>query len=114
MTMGLRKIVSGARERLLMKPFGRLVSHFGMRLFSGMGEAGEGGLGLSVGAIMAMLAAPGAFISILLFDKYSSLLRWIRGAGRLTPFDPYAASLSDQYFFFAFSMTITGIVTVLK
>jgi hypothetical protein len=82
-----------------------------MRLFSGTGDSGEGGLGLSVSAILAMLAAPGAFIAILLLDKYSSLLRFLRGNHA---FDPYAASLPDQYFFLTFSMVITGIVTVLK
>ncbi len=99
------------KERLLGRPFWRLVSHFGMRLFSGTADSGEGGLGLSVSAILAMLAAPGAFISILLFDKYSSLLRWLRGN---QAFDSYAASLPDQYFFLTFAMVITGIVTVLK
>jgi hypothetical protein len=105
------KAVRKRKERLLGRPFWRLASHFGMRLFSGTGDSGEGGLGLSVSAILAMLAAPGAFISILLFDKYSSLLRFLRGNQN---FDPYAASLPDQYFFLTFSMVITGIVTVLK
>lgn len=107
----VRKTVRERRERLLSRPFWRLVSHFGMRLFSGAGDSSEGGLGLSVSAILAMLAAPGAFISILLFDKYSSLLRFLRGNHY---FDPYAASLPDQYFFLTFAMVITGIVTVLK
>jgi hypothetical protein len=93
---------------LLERPFWRLVAHFGMRLFSG---GGEGGLELGVGAILALLAAPGAFISILLLDKYSSLLRFFRGN---QTFDAYASSLPDQYFFLTFSMAITGIVTVLK
>ncbi|HEY7402655.1 MAG TPA: hypothetical protein VIB39_03980 [Candidatus Angelobacter sp.] len=105
------KTLRDRKELLLAQPFWRLVSHFGMRLFSGTGDSGEGGLGLSVSAILAMLAAPGAFIAILLFDKYSSLLRWLRGN---QAFDPYAASLPDQYFFLTFSMVITGIVTVLK
>src|SRR5579859_3327204 len=79
-----------------------------MRLFSG---SGEGGLELGAGTVFALLAAPGAFISILLLDKYSGLLRFFRGNHN---FDPYAASLPDQYFFLTFSMVITGIVTVLK
>lgn len=111
MIAAVRKAARVRKERLLGPPFWRLVSHFGMRLFSGTSDSGEGGLGLSVSAILAMLAAPGAFISILLLDKYSSLLRFFRGN---QAFDPYAASLSDQYFFLAFSMAITGIVTVLK
>jgi len=94
--------------RLLERPYWRLVAHFGMRLFSG---SGEGGLELGAGTVLALLAAPGAFISILLLDKYSGLLRFFRGNHN---FDPYAASLPDQYFFLTFSMVITGIVTVLK
>jgi hypothetical protein len=94
--------------RLMERPFWRLVAHFGMRLFSGNGE---GGLDLGVGTILGLLAAPGAFISILLLDKYSSLLRFFRGNQN---FDAYASSLPDQYFFLTFSMAITGIVTVLK
>jgi hypothetical protein len=95
-------------SRLLKRPFCRLAAHFGMKLFSG---SGEGGLELGAGTVLALLAAPGAFISIMLLDKYSSLLRFFRGN---IPFDPYAASITDQYFFLTFSMAITGIVTVLK
>lgn len=98
------------KARMLERPFWRLVSHFGLRLFAA-GDAGEGELNLGIGAILALLASPGGFISILLFNKYSSLLRWVRGQ---LEFDPYPASLGDQYFFFAFSVAITGIVTVLK
>lgn len=111
MIAAIRKAVRRRTERLLARPFWRLVAHFGMRLFSGAGDSGEGGLGLSVGAILAILAAPGGFASIILLDKYSSLLRFLRGNH---PFDPYTSSLPDQYFFLTFSMVITGIVTVLK
>jgi hypothetical protein len=99
------------RALLLRRPFPRLVVHFGQRLFSGGDEAGEGQMSLGVGALLAILATPGLFISVLLFDKYSSLIRFFRGGA---PFDPYAQSLPDQYFFFTFSMVITGVVTVLK
>jgi hypothetical protein len=108
-------VITAAREaihkrwtRLLERPFWRLVAHFGMKLFSGNGE---GGLELGTGTVLALLAAPGAFISIMLLDKYSGLLRFFRGNHN---FDPYAASVPDQYFFLTFSMAITGIVTVLK
>ena len=95
----------------MTRPFWRLVAHFGDRLFSGGGGAGEGELSLGVGAILALLATPGLFITVLLFDKYSSTLRFLRGGA---PFDPYAQSLPDQYFYFSFSMAITGVVTALK
>jgi len=108
-------VITAAREviykhwtRLLERPFWRLVAHFGMKLFSGNGE---GGLELGAGTVLALLAAPGAFISIMLLDKYSGLLRFLRGNHN---FDPYATSVPDQYFFLTFSMAITGIVTVLK
>ena len=108
-------MITAAREALhkrwtllLERPFCRLVAHFGMKLFSG---SGEGGLELGAGTVLALLAAPGAFISIMLLDKYSGLLRFFRGN---LHFDPYAASVPDQYFFLTFSMAITGIVTVLK
>ena len=108
-------MITAAREaihkrwtRLLERPFWRLAAHFGMKLFSGNGE---GGLELGAGTVLALLAAPGAFISIMLLDKYSGLLRFLRGNHN---FDPYATSIPDQYFFLTFSMAITGIVTVLK
>jgi len=108
-------VITAAREaihkrwtRLLERPFWRLAAHFGMKLFSGNGE---GGLELGAGTVLALLAAPGAFISIMLLDKYSGLLRFLRGNHN---FDPYATSIPDQYFFLTFSMAITGIVTVLK
>ncbi len=96
-------------ERLLLRPLFRLVVHFGRRLFIEGDDAGEGELSLGVGAMLALLATPGMFITVFLLDKYSSLLRFLRGGG---PF--YDQSLPDQYFFFTFSMVITGVVTVLK
>lgn len=98
-------------DRLMRDPFWRLVFHFGERLFTGGSEAGEGEVSLGIGAMLALLATPGLFITVLLFDKYSSTIRFFRGGGR---FDAYAQSLPDQYFFFAFSMAITGVVTALK
>jgi hypothetical protein len=99
------------RELLLHRPFPRLAVHFGQRLFSGSDDAGEGQMNLGVGAILALLATPGLFVSVLLFDHYSSLIRFFRGGAA---FNAYAQSLPDQYFFFTFSMVITGVVTVLK
>ena len=107
----LREWLQEHRDRLMLDPFWRLAFHFGGRLSSGGGNAGEGELSLGVGAMLALLATPGLFITVLLFDKYSSTLRFLRNG---PPFDPYAQSLSDQYFYFAFSTAITGVVTALK
>ncbi|HEX7288051.1 MAG TPA: hypothetical protein VF532_17835 [Candidatus Angelobacter sp.] len=99
------------RERWSRRPFWRLAAHFGSRLFAGSGESEEGALELGVGAILALLASPGAFVTILLFQKYSSTIRFFLGQRN---FDPYSAALPDQYFFITFSLVITGMVTVLK
>jgi hypothetical protein len=105
----LRSLLRERWQRLMLRPFWRLTAHFGQRLFTGSDDAGEGELSLGIGAILALLATPGMFITVFLFDKYSSLLRFIRGN---RPF--YDQSLPDQYFFFAFSMAVTGVVTALK
>lgn len=107
----MRILLRNRWQRLMRRPFCRLAAHFGQRLFSSGDDAGEGELSLGVGAVLALLATPGMFITLFLFDKYSSLIRFFRGGG---PFDPYAQSLPDQYFFFTFSMVITGIVAALK
>ncbi|HLW51853.1 MAG TPA: hypothetical protein VKW06_03330 [Candidatus Angelobacter sp.] len=109
--INLFNAIRAARERLLQRPFWRLTAHFAGRLFSGSDDGGEGALNLGVGAMLALLATPGLFLTVLLFGKYSPTIRFFRG-DRF--FEPYAQSLPDQYFFFTFSMTITGIVVALK
>jgi hypothetical protein len=68
-------------------------------------------LDLGVGAILGFLAAPGAFASLLMLDKYSAFLNWMRG--RLQD-DLYVTSVPDKYLFLSVAMAVTGIVTVLK
>jgi hypothetical protein len=99
------------RDWLRRDPFFRLVAHFIQRMFAGedSSDSSEGGIG--IGAVLGLLALPGGFVSLLLLDKYSSLLRFLR---RNFTFDAYAVSLPDKYFFIVFSMVVTGIVTVLK
>src|SRR5256885_3384057 len=64
-----------------------------------------------MGGLLALLAVPGGFGSLLLFDKYSTLLMFLR---QRPAFNIYTESLPDKYFFIVFSMAITGVVTVLK
>jgi len=109
--MSLLGRLRARRERLLERPFWRLVAHFGQRLFAGGDNAGEGELSLGVGAMLGLLATPGLFLTVLRFGKYSSTIRFFQGGG---PFDPYVQSIPDQYFFFTFSMAITGVVVALK
>lgn len=92
-----------------MNQFRRLVRHFFLQFFAV--EFGEGDAGLGPTVAMGMLAVPGAILSFVLFAKYSPLIRWLR---RDLTFDPDIASLPDKYTFVALSMTVTGIVTVLR
>jgi hypothetical protein len=91
------------------RPFVRLVRHFFLRLFDVDLGSSEGRLG--VGAVLGILNVPGALMSMVLFAKYSSLLRWIR---RDFQFDPDIASLPDKYTFLAFSIAATGIIAILR
>jgi hypothetical protein len=85
-------------------PFPLLVRLFMKRIFHGS-NAGEDELNLSMGLVLALLAIPGGFISLFLFDKYGSLLRWLR---HQPSFDLLAAAMPDEYFFIVLSMTVTG------
>lgn len=76
---------------------------------AGAGAAADFELGIS--GVLALVAVPGAFMSLSLFGKYSSLLRYIKGE---KAFDVFLASMPDKYFFIVFSMVATGIVAVLK
>ncbi len=76
-------------------PFWSLVAHFVKRMFAGEDEQGSGGMSLGLGAVLAILASPGAFASVFLLDKYSTLLQWFRGQ---KDFDPYRASVSGRIF----------------
>jgi hypothetical protein len=72
-------------------------------------EPGEMSMGL--GVVLGMLAAPGAFASLFMLDKYSTLLQYFRGQMH---FDPIRASVGDEYFFVVLSMTITAMIVVLR
>lgn len=91
-------------------PFWTLVTHFIRRIVSSENEQAGGALHPNLGAVLAILASPGAFASILLADKYSPLLQWLRHQH----LNPYRASVSDEYFFVVMSMTITGIIMILR
>jgi hypothetical protein len=74
-------------------------------MFQGGGEPGAGELDIGIGVIVVMLAMPGILVSLLMFEKYGSLIRYLRG----NPiFDPYSATVPDEYFFLVLSLTVTG------
>ena len=91
------------------RPFVRLVRLFLARTLHGGDESGVGEVDLSLGLVLSLLALPGALYSTLLFEKYSTLLLWMRGQYN---FDPVAAKVPDEYFFIVLSMVVTGAVAV--
>ncbi len=64
---------------------------------------------VALGVILILLAMPGVLVSLLLFEKYGSLVRWMRGDG---VFDPFSAAIPDEYFFIVLSMVVTGAAAV--
>ncbi|MGC1616990.1 MAG: hypothetical protein WA765_00730 [Candidatus Acidiferrum sp.] len=87
------------------RPFATLLRVFIGRVFHGGGDSGAGEMDVGLGVILILLAMPGALVSLLLFEKYGSLFRWMRGE---TVFDPFTAAISDEYFFIVLSMVVTG------
>jgi hypothetical protein len=89
-----------------------LMLHFWRRILASDEEqSADGSVGFGLGAVLALLAAPGGFASLILLNKYSTLLQWFRGQ---IGFNPLRASVADEYFFVVLSMTITGLVMVIK
>lgn len=74
-------------------------------MFHGGGEIGAEGMDLGIGVILILLAMPSVLASLLMFEKYGSLIRFLRGDG---VFDPYVATIPDEYFFIVLSLTVTG------
>ena len=101
----LATVDSSTRSR----PFPLLVRLFISRVFRGSGTSEDTELDLSIGLILALLALPGAFYSLFLLEKYSTLLQWMHGQKEL---DPLAGALPDEYFFIVLSMVVTGVVAV--
>ncbi len=91
------------------RPFWRLVEVFVARIFRGGGDSDSEGMDVGVGLVLMLLAMPGGFVSILLFNKYGSLLQWLRGQSHV---DTLAIAFADEYFFIVLSMTVTGAVAV--
>jgi len=102
----------GSLTTWLDGPFGCLVGHSVNRIFAGSESAEPGELDLGIGTVLAILAAPGAFVALTLSDRYGSLLRFIRG--EQVAFNPYVVSVSDEYFFIVLAMVIAAAVAVWK
>jgi len=96
-------------EYYRQRPFGRMVELFVARIFRGGGDSDTEGLDLGIGLALTLLALPGGFVSILLLDKYGTLLQWMRGTLNV---DPLLMSVPDEYFFIVLSMAVTGAAAV--
>jgi hypothetical protein len=92
-------------DRFCRVPFGCLVRLFLGRMFHGGGEPGGEELDLGIGVTLILLAMPGVLVSLLMFEKYGSLIRYLRGQ---RAFDPFSATTPDEYFFIVLSMVVTG------
>ena len=95
-------------QELQRRPFFRLVVHFGAKTV-GISSTGDFDFGLN--GALAILALPAAFTTLLLLDKYASLLQWLRGVPQ---FNPYNACIPDEYFFIVYSMAVTGSITLMR
>ena len=105
----LAEIIRHQWEYYRERPFWRMVELFVARMFRGGGDSDAEGIDLGVGLVLTLLAMPGGFVSVLLFNKYGSLLQWLRGQ---TNVDPLLIAFPDEYFFIVLSMTVTGAVAV--
>lgn len=105
----IREIIRQEWEYHRDRPFGRLLQLFVERIFRGGGDTDAEGLDLGVGLVLTLLAMPGGFVSVLLFNKYGSLLQWLRGQFHV---DALLIAFPDEYFFIVLSMTVTGAIAV--
>jgi len=101
----MKQLIQTRWQAFSRTPFGCLLRLFVARMFHGGGEPGAGELDLGIGVIVIMLAMPGILVSLLMFEKYGSLIRYLRGH---LIFDPYTTTMPDEYFFIVLSLTVTG------
>ncbi|MGB6669012.1 MAG: hypothetical protein WBE73_11750 [Candidatus Acidiferrum sp.] len=98
-----------AWEPYSRRPFPTLLRVFIGRVFHGGGDSGASEMDVALGVVLILLAMPGVMVSLLLFEKYGSLIRWMRGDG---VFDPFTAAIPDEYFFIVLSMVVTGAAAI--
>src|SRR2546421_3112680 len=100
----MKKFLNKRWRTFSQTPFGCLLRLFVGRMFHGGDEPGAEELDLGVGVLLILLAMPGILVSLLMFEKYGSLIRFLRGE---RAFDPFTATIPDQYFFIGLSMVVT-------
>ncbi len=97
--------------RALRRPFPALVVHFLRRMLRPADYTSPDDPELGAGFLLGLLATPGALASLLLLDKYSTFLSWVRG--RLED-DLLLVSVPDKLLFLCLSMAITGVVAAFR
>jgi len=100
----ITKFVRTRLEPYSRRPLAALLRVFAGRVFHG-GESSDASVDVALAVVVILLAMPGLLVSLLLFEKYGSLLRWMRGDGS---FDPFTATIPDEYFFIVLSMVVAG------
>jgi len=105
----VQQLCRDAWEPYSRRPFPTLLLVFIGRVFHGGGDSGASEMDVALGVVLILLAMPGVLVCLLLFEKYSTLVRWMRGEGA---FDPFVATIPDEYFFIVLSMVVTGAAAV--
>jgi hypothetical protein len=105
----VRQAFHAAWELYSRRPFPTLLRVFIGRVFHGGGDSGASEMDVALGVVLILLAMPGVMVSLLLFEKFGSLIRWMRGDG---VFDPFTAAIPDEYFFIVLSMVVTGAAAI--
>ena len=99
-------------QALSERPFFRLFRHCADRIFYGGEGSDAGDVDIGIGAVLAILFAPGTFVAVgLMFFKYSPLLHYLRHE---IHFNAYLVSFPDEYFFTVLSLTAAGAMAVWK
>jgi hypothetical protein len=75
----LRSTLSTKLTALTRTPFGTLFRLFLARMFHGSSDGDDGQLDLGPGVIAVLLAMPGLCVSLLMFEKYGSLMHFLNG-----------------------------------
>ncbi len=89
--------------------FGCLLRLFIGRMFYGDTEPAAGEANRGVAVVVILLALPGLLASLLMLQKYGSLIRFLRGQQTV---DPFVTPIADEYSFIVLSIVVTGIVAL--
>jgi hypothetical protein len=93
------------------QPWLILTRHFLQKYFEPDVEASAGELRTGIAAVLGLSATPGLILCALLFEKYSSLVGWLKG---ILQIERDLTSLPDKYVFLTMAFTVSGLVSVLK